>query len=165
MLQSIFPRGRAATVPGGGCPPAAAILTQGHQRQGGGSLGGLGGATTAELPELPSILVPSEQVEHRIQAAIGTGQRPGHFIGHVDNVQHPAISFQQPRHVINGAGDVERHEADSKDSQHHRNGAESTQTRRRLGSPWQRPIQAPGHEPIADKSDQAGHAEEQPHDY
>lgn len=80
----------------GGCPPAAAVLRQGHQRQRGGSCGELGPATPAELPELTSILVPSEQIEHRIQAAIGTGQRPSHFIDHVDDVQHPAVSFQQP---------------------------------------------------------------------
>lgn len=137
----------------GGCPPVAAILRQGHQGQGGGSHGGPGCATATKLPELPSILVPSEQVEHRIQAAVGTGQRPGHLVEHVDNIQHSAISIQQPCQVINGAGNVERHEADSKHGQHHRNGAKRTQTRRWMGSPWQRPVQATGHESIADKSD------------
>lgn len=96
VLQSICPRGREATVPVGGCPPAAVILRQGHQRQGGGRHAGLGPTTAAEVLELMAILVPSEQVEHRIQAAVGTGQRPSHFVDHIDNVQHAAVSFQQP---------------------------------------------------------------------
>lgn len=95
-LQSICPRGREATVPPGGCPPASAFLSQGHQRQGGGRGGGLRLPTPAQLPELTAVLVPREQVEHGIQAAVGTGQRPSHFVDHIDNVQHLAVDFQQP---------------------------------------------------------------------
>ena len=104
MLQTICPRGGAAAVLGGGCPPASAVFRQGHQHQRGGSPGRPGPATPAELLELTSVLFPSEQIEHRIQAAIGAGQRPSHFVDQVDDVQHPAVSFQQPCHVINRAG-------------------------------------------------------------
>ncbi|KAK2506405.1 hypothetical protein MC885_017440 [Smutsia gigantea] len=123
-------KGRAASVRGDDYPPAAAILRQGHQCQGGCCHVGQGPATPAELPELMSILVPSEQVEHRIQAAVGAGQRPSHFVDQIDNVQHLAVGFHQPCHVIDGAGDMERHEADSKDGQHHSDGADRSQTSR-----------------------------------
>lgn len=122
VLQTICPRGGAAAVLGGGCPPASAVFRQEHQHQRGGSPGRPGPATPAELLELTSVLFPSEQIEHRIQAAIGTGQRPSHFVDQVDDAQHPEVSFQQPCHVINCVGDVERHKADSKDRQHHSNG-------------------------------------------
>ena len=130
MLQTICPRGGAAAVLGGSCPPAAAVFRQGHQHQRGGSPRGLGPPTPTESLELTSVLFPSEQIEHRIQAAVGAGQRPSHFVDQVDDVQHPAVSFQQPCQVINCAGDVERHKADSKDSQHHSDGTQRAQTGR-----------------------------------
>lgn len=63
------------------------------------------------------VVVASQKIENRIDAAVDADERPGDLIGKVDRVEGVAGGFYQTGDVVEGPRDVKRHEAHGKHHQ------------------------------------------------
>lgn len=64
-------------------------------------------------------MIPCQEVEDRVQAAVGAGQWPSDFVCEVDNVEDPAVCIQNTVCIVECPCDVERDKAYSKHNQHY----------------------------------------------
>lgn len=64
-------------------------------------------------------MIPRQEIQNGVNAAVDAGQRPCDFVGKVYDVEEMAVQVQHAGGVVQSPGDVERDEADSKHHQHH----------------------------------------------
>lgn len=115
------------------------------------------------------VVVPSQEIEDRIDAAVDADERPGDLISKVDRVEGVTAGLYQPGDVVEGPRDVKRDEAHG---EHHQDDDDKLQcslvggdTLLTGGQSNPRAAQRPRHQAIAHDNDQEGNSKEEDHNH
>lgn len=65
------------------------------------------------------VVVPGQEIENRVHAAVDADERPGDLISKVDGVEGVTAGFYQSGDVVEGPRDVKRDEAHGEHHQDH----------------------------------------------
>ena len=113
-------------------------------------------------------MIPSQEVQDGVNAAVDAGQRPGDLVSEVDDVEEPAVQLQNTGGVVERPRDVERDEAHGEHHQHHDDELDGFLMRGvallAAGQSTPGPAQGPRHQEVAHHYDHERDAEQQHHD-